>query len=89
MNTAVAPRKCPCVRLSSLRQSVYISPISSDRGAAEVLPRHGEEDSSSLLRIQGSILPEESVKAVLRVVNEATQKDTGAFISHEGNKEWV
>lgn len=38
---------------------------------------------------KGAILPEESVKAVLRVVNEATQKDTGAFIPHEGNKEWV
>lgn len=54
MNTAVAPLKCPCVRLSSLRQSVYISPISSDRGAAEIPPRHGEEDSSNLLIIQGS-----------------------------------
>lgn len=38
---------------------------------------------------KGPVTPEESVKAVLHVVNEATLKDTGAFISHHGNKEWV
>lgn len=53
VNTAVAPRKCPCVRPSSRRQPVNISPITNDRGAAEILPRPGKEDSSSLPRIQG------------------------------------
>jgi len=38
---------------------------------------------------QGPITPEESVKAVLHVIDEATLKDTGAFISQHGNKEWV
>jgi len=38
---------------------------------------------------KGPITPEESVKAVLHVVDEATLKDTGAFISHKGNKEWI
>lgn len=38
---------------------------------------------------KGPITPEESVKAVLHVVYGATLKDTGKFISHHGNKEWV
>lgn len=38
---------------------------------------------------KGPITPKESVEAVLDVVNKATLKDTGVFISHKGNKEWV
>ena len=37
----------------------------------------------------GPITPEESVKLVTGLINNATAKDTGAFISHKGNKEWV
>lgn len=37
----------------------------------------------------GPITPEESVTAMLSVVEKATVKDTGAFISHKGNKQWL
>ncbi|KAL5524047.1 hypothetical protein ACEPAG_8220 [Sanghuangporus baumii] len=37
----------------------------------------------------GPISPEESVKAVLGVIDKATIEDTGAFISHKGNQEWL
>ncbi|KAL5507014.1 hypothetical protein ACEPAH_6470 [Sanghuangporus vaninii] len=37
----------------------------------------------------GPISPEQSVKAVLGVVDKATIEDTGAFISHKGNQEWL
>ncbi|KAL5484929.1 hypothetical protein ACEPAI_7571 [Sanghuangporus weigelae] len=37
----------------------------------------------------GPISPEQSVKAVLGVVDRATIEDTGAFISHKGNQEWL
>ncbi|KAI0806302.1 hypothetical protein BC629DRAFT_1590701 [Irpex lacteus] len=35
------------------------------------------------------ITPEESVSAMLNVFKGLTIKDTGAFISHKGNKEWL
>lgn len=38
---------------------------------------------------KGPISTEESARMVLDVVNKATIKDTGAFVSHKGNKEWV
>lgn len=36
-----------------------------------------------------ALTSEESVTAVLDVINKATMKDTGAFVSHKGNKEWL
>lgn len=34
--------------------------------------------------------PEESVKALLSVIDNATvEKDSGAFLSHHGNKNWL
>ncbi|EMD33051.1 hypothetical protein CERSUDRAFT_98663 [Gelatoporia subvermispora B] len=33
--------------------------------------------------------PEQSVKMVLAVIDRLTIKDTGAFLSHHGNKEWL
>jgi len=38
---------------------------------------------------KGPITPEESVKAVLHVIDEATLKDTGKFLSQYGNKEMI
>lgn len=38
---------------------------------------------------KGPISTEESVRMVLEVINKATIKDTGAFVSHRGNKEWM
>ncbi|GJJ12966.1 hypothetical protein Clacol_007213 [Clathrus columnatus] len=38
---------------------------------------------------EGAISPEESVKAQLAVIDRLTVKDTGAFLSHHGNKEWL
>lgn len=37
----------------------------------------------------GPITPEESVTAMRKVIKEITIEDTGAFISHKGNKEWL
>ncbi|OCH92055.1 NAD(P)-binding protein [Obba rivulosa] len=35
------------------------------------------------------LTPEQSVKMVLDVVNSVTIKDSGAFVSHFGNKQWL
>jgi len=37
----------------------------------------------------GPITPETSVRMQLDVINRTTVDDTGAFISHKGNKEWL
>ncbi|KAG1886050.1 hypothetical protein F4604DRAFT_1877991 [Suillus subluteus] len=37
----------------------------------------------------GPITPEASVRMQLEVINRITVNDTGAFISHKGNKEWL
>jgi len=37
----------------------------------------------------GPITPETSVRMQLEVINRATVNDSGAFISHKGNKEWL
>ncbi|KAG2155705.1 hypothetical protein DEU56DRAFT_724660 [Suillus clintonianus] len=37
----------------------------------------------------GPITPETSVRMQLEVINRLTVNDTGAFISHKGNKEWL
>jgi NAD(P)-dependent dehydrogenase (short-subunit alcohol dehydrogenase family) len=37
----------------------------------------------------GPITPETSVQMQLEVINRATVDDSGAFISHKGNKEWL
>ncbi|KAJ7361040.1 hypothetical protein DFH08DRAFT_767764 [Mycena albidolilacea] len=38
---------------------------------------------------KGPITPEESVRRQLEVLNRWTVEDTGAFISHLGNKQWI
>ncbi|KAF9469599.1 hypothetical protein BDZ94DRAFT_1303297 [Collybia nuda] len=38
---------------------------------------------------EGAITPEQSVKMQLAVINNVTVKDTGAFISHHGDKRWL
>lgn len=38
---------------------------------------------------KGPITPEESVRLQLQVINGATVKDTGTFISQHGNKQWL
>ncbi|KAG1771261.1 hypothetical protein EDD22DRAFT_1030092 [Suillus occidentalis] len=38
---------------------------------------------------KGPITPEESVQMQLEVINQITVNETGAFISHKGNKEWL
>jgi hypothetical protein len=40
---------------------------------------------------KGPITPEESVKAVLSVIEKASVEggDVGAFVSHYGNKQWL
>ncbi|KAF8194285.1 hypothetical protein K438DRAFT_1719617 [Mycena galopus ATCC 62051] len=38
---------------------------------------------------KGPITPEESVKMQLEVLNRWTVEETGAFVSHFGNKQWV
>lgn len=35
------------------------------------------------------LTPERSVKHMLDVIAKAERKDSGAFISHFGNKQWV
>lgn len=37
----------------------------------------------------GLSTPEESVRMMRKVIEEVTVEDTGAFISHKGNKEWL
>ncbi|KAG1754729.1 uncharacterized protein EDB91DRAFT_1095248 [Suillus paluster] len=37
----------------------------------------------------GPITPQTSVQMQLEVINRITVNDTGAFISHKGNKEWL
>ena len=36
-----------------------------------------------------ALTPQESVEAQLRVIDGVTVKDTGAFISHHGNNDWL
>jgi len=38
---------------------------------------------------ESPITPEHSVKLMLSILDKSTVKDTGAFISHKGNKEWL
>jgi len=38
---------------------------------------------------KGPVTPEESVKLQLQVIDNVTIQDTGSFISHFGNKEWI
>lgn len=40
---------------------------------------------------KGAIMPEESVKAVVSVIEKASVEagDGGSFVSHYGNKEWL
>jgi hypothetical protein len=38
---------------------------------------------------KGPITPEQSVKAQLKVIKNVSIKDTGAFLSHLGNKRWL
>lgn len=38
---------------------------------------------------EGPITPEESVKLMLSILDKSTVKDTGAFVSQKGNKEWL
>ncbi len=35
------------------------------------------------------LTPEESVSAMLKIFKGLTIKDTGAFVSHKGDKEWL
>jgi hypothetical protein len=37
----------------------------------------------------GPISPAESVKAQMKVIENATIKDSGAFVSHHGSKIWL
>ncbi|KIJ36392.1 hypothetical protein M422DRAFT_34348 [Sphaerobolus stellatus SS14] len=43
----------------------------------------------SVPTFNGPITPEESVRAQLNVIDGLTLEDTGGFISHHGNKNWV
>ncbi len=36
-----------------------------------------------------SISPETSIEAMLKVFSKLTKQDSGSFISHKGNKQWV
>jgi hypothetical protein len=38
---------------------------------------------------EGPITPEKSVSSMFEVINNWTVKDTGAFVSHHGNKQWL
>jgi len=37
----------------------------------------------------GPLTPEESVRLQLKVIENLAEKDNGAFLSHNGNKEWL
>jgi NAD(P)-dependent dehydrogenase (short-subunit alcohol dehydrogenase family) len=38
---------------------------------------------------EGPITPEKSVSSMFEVINKWTVKDTGVFVSHHGNKQWL
>lgn len=38
---------------------------------------------------EGPITPEKSVSSMFEVIERWTVEDTGAFVSHHGNKEWL
>lgn len=38
---------------------------------------------------EGPITPEKSVSMMFDVINRWTVEDTGAFVSHYGNKQWL
>lgn len=38
---------------------------------------------------EGPLSPEDSVSMMLETVGKLTVKDTGKFLSHHGDKEWV
>jgi len=61
-----------------------------------ILPTSGKEFemlSKAVAKVapdfKGPISPEESVKMQLEVFNRWTVEDTGAFVSHYGNKQWL
>ena len=37
----------------------------------------------------GPVPPEDSVRDMLNVIDRITAKDSGAFVSHKGSKEWL
>ncbi|KAJ6601253.1 hypothetical protein DFH09DRAFT_1355441 [Mycena vulgaris] len=45
--------------------------------------------AKSVPDFKAPITPEESVKMQLEVINRWTVEDTGAFVSHYGNKQWL
>ncbi|KIM31706.1 hypothetical protein M408DRAFT_20932 [Serendipita vermifera MAFF 305830] len=38
---------------------------------------------------KGPLTPEQSVDAVLEVIDKTTMADSGTFVSHKGNKDWL
>jgi hypothetical protein len=38
---------------------------------------------------KGSISPAESVAFMRKIIDDVTVKDSGAFLSHWGNKQWL
>jgi hypothetical protein len=40
-------------------------------------------------KFRGAITPEQSVRAQLKVINKMSLENTGTFLSHLGNKQWL
>ena len=85
VDTKTTPRTCPREFLSN--------PLLTINSAT---PDEVEELSVMIEKFRilypdfaGPITPEVSVQMQLEVINRVTVRDTGAFISHKGNKEWL
>ncbi|KAJ6541767.1 hypothetical protein B0H19DRAFT_1212872 [Mycena capillaripes] len=64
-----------------------LSPPSA--GALEEMRMLSESIPKVAPHFKGPITPEESVRMQLEVINKWTVEDTGAFVSHFGNKQWL
>ncbi|KAJ6541773.1 hypothetical protein B0H19DRAFT_1212873 [Mycena capillaripes] len=64
-----------------------ISPPSA--GALEEKKKLSQSIPKVAPHFKGPITPEESVRMQLEVINRWTVEDTGAFVSHFGNKQWL
>ncbi|KAJ7492052.1 hypothetical protein FB451DRAFT_515276 [Mycena latifolia] len=64
-----------------------VGPLSTE--AVEEFKRVSKGIAKIAPDFKGPISPEESVKMQLEVINRWTVEETGAYVSHFGNKQWV
>jgi NAD(P)-dependent dehydrogenase (short-subunit alcohol dehydrogenase family) len=92
VNTQEAPRKSSRCRVQAARRMETIVANKFCAAPAEVMPRIGilmQEVLATNPEFNGLATPAESVTLQRKVIENITIKDSGAFLSHFGNKQWV